>query len=282
MSTTSTAAKHAVVVTGASRGLGAIMAERLTFEGYRVFAGVRRPGTPVPPGAIAVPLDVTVPASIDAAATDIAAQLDGGGLHALVNNAGILHAGPAETLTSEQIEAQLMTNVAGPLMTCQAFLPLLRRATGRIVNVGSINAQLPLPYWAVYSASKAALLALSDALRMELAPWDIGVTVLTLGAFATDVRRRAHEAWASDRAGHYEDARLTNARLVAMLDTTASDPGLVADELVAVLGADIAPAHRAVGEGVDELLALGAQPPDVRAAALAQLLEGQEGPPLSR
>ncbi len=199
-------------------------------------------------------------------------QLDGGGLHALVNNAAVLHAGPVETATWEQIDDQLRTNVAAPVMVTQAFLPVLRRGRGRVVNLGSINAQLPLPYWAVYSATKAALLALSDALRMELAPWNIGVTVLTLGAFATDMRSRAQAAWPSDADGAYDEARLASGRLVAMLDSTAGDPGLVADALVEVLRAETPPAHRAVGEGIDDLLALAAQPPDVRAAALQQLL----------
>ena len=75
-----------------------------------------------------------------------------------------------------------------------------------------------------------------------------------------------------DTDGRYEHARLANARLVAMLDSSASDPGLVADALVEVLRADTAPAHVAVGEGIDDLLALAAQPAEVRAAVLQQLL----------
>lgn len=92
---------------------------------------------------------------------------------------------------------------------CRRLDPL-RRGQGRFVNVGSINAQLPLPFWAVYSASKVALLALSDALRIELAPWNIGATVLTLGTFATDMRSRAQTAWAGDADSRYERARLTS------------------------------------------------------------------------
>ncbi len=262
----------AVLVTGASRGLGAVITERLAAEGYRVFAGVRRPGAPVGNGTVPIILDVTAPASIARAVAAVEAQLDGGGLHALVNNAAVLHAGPAEMASPDQIEAQLRTNVAGPLLTTQAFLPLLRRGQGRVVNIGSINAQLPMPNWAVYSASKAALLALSDALRIELAPWNIGVTVLTLGAFATDMRSRAQAAWAGGTDSRYEHARLANARLVAMLDSTAGDPGLVADALVDLLRADKVPSHRAVGEGIDDLLALATQPADVRAAVLQQLI----------
>ena len=107
---------------------------------------------------------------------------------------------------------------------------------------------------------------------MELAPWNIGVTVLTLGAVATDMRSRAQAAWTSNGDGAYDDARLAGGRLVAMLDSTAGDPGLVADALVDVVRAETPPAHRAIGEGIDDLLALAAQPPDVRAAVLQQLL----------
>jgi NAD(P)-dependent dehydrogenase (short-subunit alcohol dehydrogenase family) len=273
-----TTAAPAVLVTGASRGLGAVMTERLAHEGYRVFAGLRQQGAPVGNGIVPVTIDVTSPASIARAVASVEARLEGDGLHALVNNAALLHAGPAETTTSAQIEAQLRTNVAGPLVVTQGFLPLLRRGQSRIVNIGSINAQLPLPYWAVYSATKAALLALSDALRMELAPWRIGVTVLTLGAFATDMRSRAQAAWTTDTDDRYEHARQANSRLVAMLDSTASDPGLVADALVHVLQDDTPPAHLAVGGGIDDLLALAAQPADVRAAVLQQLLDQPERP----
>jgi NAD(P)-dependent dehydrogenase (short-subunit alcohol dehydrogenase family) len=272
-----TAETTAVLVTGAGRGLGAVVTERLAHEGYLVFAGARRGDAPAGDRIVPVELDVTSPDSIARAADAVAARLDGAGLGALVNNAAVLHAGPVETSTAEQIDELLRTNVAGPLLTTRWFLPLLRRGRGRIVNMGSINGQLPLPYWAAYSASKAALASLSDALRLELAPWDIGVTVLTLGAFATDIRARAQSAWVADPDSPYEAARRTNERLVAMFDSSAGDPGEVADAVVAVLGADPPPPRVAVGPGIDDLLALAAQPPHVRDAALAQLLAAADG-----
>lgn len=260
-----------MLITGAGRGLGAVMSERLAHEGYRVFATMRRPSTPTVDGIIPITMDVASPASVDRAVRTIQESLGDAGLFALVNNAAILHAGPAERATADQIESQLRTNVAGPLLVTQRFLPLLRRGHGRIVNIGSINAQLPLPNWAVYSASKAALLALSDAVRAELAPENISVTVLTLGAFATDMRRRALETWPDEDDDLYEGAHRAHVRLVAMLDSNAGDPGLVGDALVDVLRADPAPGHCAVGEGIDDLLALAAQPADVRAAVLQEL-----------
>ena len=262
--------RPAVLVTGASRGLGAIIAAHLAADGFTVFAGMRRPTPQAHPALHPVALDVTDPASLTAAVTTVSERLGDHGLAAVVNNAAVLEAGPLELADAAQIDRHLRTNVTGPLITVQAFLPLLRREHGRIINVSSINAQLPLPYWGLYSASKAALVALSEAMRMELAPSGLGVTVLTLGAFATDIRRRALHNWPAGDA--YAGAKTTSEALVAMLDATAADPRLVARAVSAALHAEVAPAHVAVGDGIDDLLALASQPADVRDAALGQLL----------
>jgi NAD(P)-dependent dehydrogenase (short-subunit alcohol dehydrogenase family) len=261
--------RAAVLVTGAGRGLGAVMAQRLAAEGYFVLAGVRRPAAAAD-GFVSVRLDVTDAASIAAAVGTVTHHLDGRGLFAIVNNAAVLHASPLELVSPVSVREQLQTNVAGPIAVIQAFLPLLRQSGGRIVNVSSINAQLPLPYWAVYSATKAALVAMSDALRMELAPSGVAVSVLTLGAFATDIRRGALEAWPSSAA--YESARRTTGALVAMLDATAAEPAAAADALLTLLGAADPPAHHAAGNGIEDLLALAAQPATVRDAAIDDLL----------
>jgi NAD(P)-dependent dehydrogenase (short-subunit alcohol dehydrogenase family) len=261
--------RAAVLITGAGRGLGAVMAQRLGAEGYLVLAGTRGPA-PEGDGIVPVRLDVTEAASIEAAVVTVTDQLDGRGLSAIVNNAAVLHASPLELASPASVQEQLQTNVAGPIAVIQAFLPLLRLGGGRIVNVSSINAQLPLPYWAVYSATKAALVAMSDALRMELASAGIAVSVLTLGAFATDIRRDALDAWPS--AAAYESARRTTGALVDMLDATAAEPVAAADALLSILDAADPPAHHAAGNGIDELLALAAQPAAVRNAAIGDLL----------
>ena len=260
--------RTAVLITGAGRGLGAAMAERLAAAGYLVLASARGPA-PVGAGIVPVRLDVTDAASIDAAVETVTHHSDGRGLFAIVNNAAVLHASPLELASPARVQEQLQTNVAGPIAVIQAFLPLLRQGGGRIVNVSSINAQLPLPYWAVYSATKAALVAMSDALRMELAPAGIPVSVLTLGAFATDIRREALKAWPSSAA--YEAARRTTGALVHMLDATAAEPAAAADALLTILAAADPPPHYAAGDGIEDLLALAAQPAAVRDAAIGEL-----------
>ena len=263
----------AVLVTGAARGLGAVMVEHLAAHGYTVFAGMREPTTVPSPEVVPVRLDVTDPSTIASAVAEVADRVGDAGLAGLVNNAAVLRAGPLELAPLAAVEEQLRTNVVGPIAVTQAALPLLRSARGRIVNVSSINAQLPMPYWALYSASKAALVALSDAWRMELAPWGVDVTVLTLGAFRTDIREEAARGWVS--AGDddpYESARLAQANLVAMLDATAADPRRVGEGLIEVLAAPVAPAAMAIGDGIEDLLALSAEPAEVRQSVLAGLL----------
>ncbi len=183
----------AVVVTGASTGIGEACALRLDGLGLRVFAGVRKAAdgdalvrkasgrlTPVL-------LDVTDAATIAAAAETVAKAVGEAGLAGLVNNAGINVAGPLECLPIAELRAQLEVNVIGQIAVTQAFLPLLRRARGRIVNIGSIAGRSATPFVGAYCASKFALEALTDALRMELRPWGIAVSIVEPGAVATPI-----------------------------------------------------------------------------------------------
>lgn len=199
-------ARGAVLITGASKGIGRATALHLDGLGFRVLAGVRseedaaalrREGSErMEP----VFLDVTDPESI-AAAAETARRAAPGGLAGLVNNAGMVVAGPLELLPPEAIRSQLDVNSVGPVALTQAMLPLLRsggeggtRATpGRIVNVSSANGRVATPWAGAYAASKFALEALSDALRMELRPWGIPVVVVQPGAIETPIWRRSFE-----------------------------------------------------------------------------------------
>lgn len=139
----------------------------------------------------ALPLEVTDGASIDAARARIERD---GGLDALVNNAGIVVVAPLEFVPLADVRKQFEVNTFGPIALTQVMLPLLRRSHGRIVNVGSIAGRTVLPFMAPYAASKHALRAFSDALRVEIAPAGIMVSLIEPGAIATPLWRRSDEA----------------------------------------------------------------------------------------
>lgn len=194
---------RSVVVTGASSGIGEACALRLDSLGFRVFAGVRRPadGEALRARASAwltpVRVDVTDADSIRAMAAAVAEQhppaagARGSGLAGLVNNAGIAVAAPLEFVPLDELRRQLEVNVVGQLAVTQALLPLLRRGRGRIVNIGSIGGRTTLPLLGPYSASKYAMEALTDALRLELKPWGIAVSIVEPGTIRTPIWDRS-------------------------------------------------------------------------------------------
>jgi len=194
------AARGAVLITGASTGIGAACAHHLDGLGFRVFAGIRTPadGDELARGGSArlapIPLDVTDPASIAAAARTVADAVGDAGLQGLVNNAGIVVAGPLEFLPIGDLRRQLEVNVVGLVAVTQAVLPLLRRGRGRIVNMGSIAGRMATPFLAPYGASKFAVEALTDALRLEVQPWNISVAVIEPGAVATPIWEKGRAA----------------------------------------------------------------------------------------
>lgn len=187
-------AGRAVVVTGASTGIGADAARRLAARGYTVFAGIRDDAAAAAlvasePRLRPLRLDVTLPDEIAAAATCVAAA--GLPLHAVVGNAGIAVGGPLEGLPLGQVRQLFEVNVFGALAVAQAFLPQVRAARGRLVFVGSIAGRVTVPLLGPYSASKHALRALTDALRMELLPDGIPVVLIEPGSVKTPIWDKA-------------------------------------------------------------------------------------------
>jgi NAD(P)-dependent dehydrogenase (short-subunit alcohol dehydrogenase family) len=183
-----------VLVTGASSGIGEACSVRLARGGWRVLAGVRRDEDAeriagLAAGIEPVRLDVTDAASIAAAAE----RLGGDRLEGLVNNAGIALAMPLELLPIDELRRQLDVNLVGQVAVTQAFLPHLRRARGRIVNVGSIAGRSALPFLGAYAASKHALEAVTDALRVELRPFGLAVAIVEPGTIATPIWRKGAE-----------------------------------------------------------------------------------------
>jgi NAD(P)-dependent dehydrogenase (short-subunit alcohol dehydrogenase family) len=134
-----------------------------------------------------VPLDVTDPDSVAAAARAVADEQRGAGLHAVINNAGVIVSGPLELIPPAELHRQFAVNVYGPALVTSEFLPLLRQGKGRVVNISAPTARVAIAYAGGISASKAALESLSTAARVELAPWRIPVIIVVPGAMATDI-----------------------------------------------------------------------------------------------
>ena len=191
---------NTVLITGASTGIGAACAIRLAAAGMHVYAGVREDAAGAAlraqNAALITPLhlDVTNAGSIAAAVATLEAQLGDAGLNGLVNNAGIAIGGPLEVLPMNEIRRQFDVNVFGALAVTQAFLPQLRRARGRIVNMGSIAGRIALPFLGPYCMSKSALRAMTHALRLEVDAWGIDVALVEPGAIATPIWKKSNAA----------------------------------------------------------------------------------------
>jgi NAD(P)-dependent dehydrogenase (short-subunit alcohol dehydrogenase family) len=238
-----------VLVTGASSGIGAACAERLTRSGWRVLAGVRREGD-APEGTEELLLDVTDGAQIQAASESVE-ELQG-----LVNNAGIALGGPLEFVPLDELRKQLEVNIVGQVAVTQAFLPALRRGRGRIVFIGSISGKSALPFLAPYSASKHALEAIADSLRVELAPWRIGVTIVEPGTVKTPIwttsAARADELLEAmdgrERLEELYGQRIARFRRIAMARGQAgAPPESVAEAVADALTAARPPTRKLVG-----------------------------------
>jgi len=243
-----------VLVTGASSGIGRATVERLAADGYHVYAGVRRPADgaalqqaareAAAPGEVTpLLLDVTDQAQIAAAAQAVTGHVGATGLAGLVNNAGIGGFSPLELTGAGDLRRLLEVNVTGQLAVTQAFLPLLRRAQGRIVMVGSIGARFTPPFTGPLAASKSALTTMAEALRQELAPWSIRVVVIEPGSIRTDAvgKLRSDAARLMSQADPGQRALYEDSfqRMVAAF-TTLHDKGSPPDVVAKVIARALA------------------------------------------
>ncbi|MGZ5391866.1 MAG: SDR family NAD(P)-dependent oxidoreductase [Mycobacterium sp.] len=204
------------LVTGASRGIGKGIVEHLAARGWDVIAGVRSQQdadavTKLAPQRVSsVILDVTSADDIAALEGSLPDRLD-----AIVNNAGIAVGGAMETLSSDEWRKQLEINVIGALAVTRAVLPRLRKSRGRIVFISSVNGRLSMPLVGAYAASKFALEAAADALRMELNPWKIRVVVIEPAQTDTDMWRTADTMVEDLEAGLSAEHRSLYAKHIA-------------------------------------------------------------------
>lgn len=199
-----------VLVTGASSGIGQALAVDLQKAGYHVLAGIRQASdgerllaltkTVFPELSTVrltpVIMDITDQESIEAA-FDRINKITPAGLYGLVNNAGIAVSGALELVENENIAAQFSVNVVGTFKVIKRFLPLLKKARGRIVTIGSISGLFSPPGLSVYAASKYAIEGMSDALRVELKPFGVQVSVIEPGKIDTPLWQKSADAEAA-------------------------------------------------------------------------------------
>lgn len=195
----------AVVVTGASTGIGAACVDLLVENGFLVFASVRKDSDSATltarHGASVIPLflDVTDAESIAAAAREVESRLGDETLAGLVNNAGVAVPGPLLHLPIDDFRRQIEVNLIGQLRVIQAFAPLLgagaqrRGAPGRSVNMSSVAGRFAAPFLGAYAASKFGLEGMSDALRRELMVYGVDVVLIEPGMIATPIWDKAEE-----------------------------------------------------------------------------------------
>ncbi|WP_129972990.1 MULTISPECIES: SDR family oxidoreductase [unclassified Pseudomonas] len=184
------------LITGCSSGIGRALADAFKSAGYEVWASARKAEDVAAldaAGFTAVQLDVNDNAALEQLAERINQQR--GGLDVLINNAGYGAMGPLLDGGVPAMQRQFETNVFSIVGVTRALFPVLRRAKGLVVNVGSVSGVLVTPFAGAYCASKAAVHALSDALRMELAPFGIRVLEVQPGAIQSSFAKNAgHEA----------------------------------------------------------------------------------------
>ncbi|HZS38539.1 MAG TPA: SDR family oxidoreductase [Polyangia bacterium] len=239
-----------VLITGATAGIGRHAALYLVRRGHHVIATGRNrdalaaleaeaSSAQQAPGAAraaggrldVVRLDVTDAASIAAACAEVARLTDGRGLDALINNAGYGMAVPVDVMTDADVRAQYETNVFGLLAVTRAFVPGMRaRGRGRIINVSSVGGRMTVPFLGVYNSTKYAVESLSNAMRYELAPFGIRVSLIEPGAIRTNFATRTVDGTERYRGADspYAEAFPIYDRLRLLADKTAPGPDCVA------------------------------------------------------
>ena len=237
--------QKAVLITGASTGIGRNMAETLAREGYYVYAGARKDKDLAELDAIdnvkAVRLDVTSQADVDAAI--VLVREEGRGLWAVVNNAGVGTRSPVAEVTDDELDFVFGVNVTGVVRVTRAFIPLIVESQGRIVTTGSIAGIRSSPGGSIYSMSKHAVEAFTDSLAAEMADAGVQVSVIEPGAYKSRIRRNAITRMTSDieaAGGTVTDEMREQAKQTAEREVTLDEPDDVSAALLHAVSADVA------------------------------------------
>ncbi|SFN79977.1 Short-chain dehydrogenase [Bizionia echini] len=182
-----------VLITGGSSGIGKSVGDYLTLQGFMVFGTSRSPEKHASSNFPIVRLDVTKPETITEAIKTVIVKT--GRLDVVINNAGVGITGPIEEIPEQEIKSNFETNFFGPINVIKAVLPQMRKQkSGLIINVTSIAGYMGLPYRGIYSASKGALELVTEAFRMEVKAFNIHMTNVAPGDFATNIASGRYHA----------------------------------------------------------------------------------------
>ncbi|HEX6445627.1 MAG TPA: SDR family oxidoreductase [Streptosporangiales bacterium] len=264
--------KRHALVTGASTGNGHATALRLDADGWHVFGTVRRDADAEAlrrAGITPLSMDVTEPDRIKAAAAAVAEHT--ASLDVLVNNAGIGLTAPLEVVSLEAFRWTYEVNVIGQVAVTQAVLPLLRSAAGTIVMVGSVGDRITIPFGGPLASSKYAVRSLTDALRMELAPWDVKVVLVEPGSIATPAidktlpsePAKALAGFGPDAERLYADAYASMTSRALARERSGDDPRVVADTIARAVTARRPRAYYLTGKDARLLATVAKLPPSV-------------------
>jgi len=253
-------------VTGAGSGLGRDIALGLAAKNYRVFGTALSPEEiddlkDASDGAVSLSqCDITDEAAVRNWAREVVART-GGGLDLLISNAGVLTPGPLEILPLSAIRREFEVNVFGVLAVVNAFLPALRKQGGRIVQVSTWTASLPLPFNGPSGASKAAMEAFAAVYRAELKSFDIEVVIAAAGNMKTggpaktaSVLKRVADGMNSEQRDLYGEAFETFARTLNKMQSTGLDSKSAAKRVIDLAEQRPAPSRGAVGTDAEEIL----------------------------
>jgi short-subunit dehydrogenase len=262
-----------VFITGATAGIGRVTALHLARLGHHVIASGRRTaeltklqseGAGLAGKLDVVTLDVTSAASIAAAVSTVDTLTRDRGIDVLINNAGFGVLGPTSEITEADMRRQYETNVFGLMNVTRAFLPRMReRRAGRIINVSSVGGRITLPFFGVYSSTKYAVEALSDALRYELRAFGIDVALIEPGVIRTDFEATAASALDTMAAGPYGRALARYDQMSKATDRFASNPIVVAKAIARAVQARRASARYVAPRRTNVFLLLNALLPTV-------------------
>ena len=225
---TDSSSSQVVLITGASSGIGKACAEYLHDLGYRVYGTSRREtGNLTTSKFMLIRMDVNNDQSV-ADGIDLILSREGR-IDAVINNAGIGISGAVEDTALDEAKAQFETNFFGVLRVCRKVLPVMRnQAGGRIINIGSVAGVIGVPFNGIYSASKSALMGLSEALRIEVKPHGIHVTLVESGDINTSMSARSPETRESASNSIYRSNHSATREVMARDEDEGPPPSVVA------------------------------------------------------